>query len=302
MKSKSSFTLCSLVLAIIVGANGCARVTGQPTRPATGSNGTVSVFLTDAPADGVVAFSIQVTGVSLVGSNGASTNISRGVQEIEMRHLQLAPTLAFQSNIVPTGHFTSLNMSFANPQITLADAQGNVTILNANTTPSVHLSNFTINDPINLALQAAASASLAIDFDLRQSLQRDSIGNYVVTPVVSVNIITDSASDQNIENAEGTVVSVSSASSINLQLRDTGRIVNVVTNPGTAFADDAGQATTIEAGQYVAVDAQMQSDGSFLATQVDSVSPNPPLCFSGVVTGIIQDPSGNPSIEIVVQE
>src|ERR1700733_14388084 len=114
MKSKSSFTLCSLVLAIIIGVNGCTRVTGQPTRPATGSSGTVSAFLTDAPADGVVAFSIQVTGVSLVGSNGISTSISRGIQEIEMRHLQLAPTLAFQGN-VPPGTFTALNMEFANP-------------------------------------------------------------------------------------------------------------------------------------------------------------------------------------------
>jgi hypothetical protein len=261
----------------------------------------VSAFLTDAPADGVVAFSIQVTGVSLLGSNGVSTSISRGVQEIEMRHLQLAPTLAFQGN-VPPGTFTALNMSFANPQITLADAQGNITILNGKTTPSVLLSNFVINDSINLALQGAASASLAIDFDLRKSLQHDSRGNYIVTPAVSVNVITDSASDQNIENAEGTVLSAPSVGSVSLQLRDTGQVVNIVTNTGTLFAEDTGQSTAVVAGQFLGVDAQMQSDGSFLATRVDSVSGNPSLCFSGVVAGIIQDPSGNPSIEVVVQE
>jgi hypothetical protein len=301
MTMKSSFTFCSLALAILVGINGCARVTGQPTHTATGPTGSVSAFLTDAPADGVVAFSIQVTGVSLVGSNGVSTSISRGVQEIEMRHLQLAPTLAFQSN-VPAGTFTALNMSFANPQITLADAHGNITILNANTTPSVHLSNFVISDSVTVALQAAASASLAIDFNLRQSLQQDSRGNYLVTPSVSVNVITDSASDQNIENAQGTVVSSPSAGTVNVQLRDTGQIINIVTNTGTLFADDTGPSTAVVTGQFVAVDAQMQTDGSFLATRVDSVSPNPLQCFSGVVAGIIQDPSSNPSIEVVVQE
>jgi hypothetical protein len=301
MNTKSSFTFCSLALVIIAGINGCARVTSPPTHTATGPTGTVSAFLTDAPADGVVAFSIQVTGVSLLGSNGVSTSISRGVLEIEMRHLQLAPTLAFQG-IVPSGTFTALNMSFANPQITLADAQGNVTILNGNTTPSVHLSNFVINDSINVVLQGAASAGLAIDFNLRKSLQQDSRGNYVVTPAVSVNVITDSASDQSIENAEGTVLSAPSVGSVNLQLRDTGQVVSIVTNTGTLFADDTGQSTAVVAGQFVGVDAQMQNDGSFLATRVDSVSSNPSLCFSGVVAGIIQDPSGNPSIEVVVQE
>jgi hypothetical protein len=301
MNTKFSFTFCSLALLMIGEICGCAHVTSPPTHTATGPTGTVSAFLTDAPADGVVAFSIQVTGVSLIGSNGASTSISHGVQEIEMRHLQLAPTLAFQGNVSP-GTFTALNMSFANPQITLADAQGNVTILNGTTTPSVHLSNFVINDPINVVLQAAASASLAIDFDLRKSLQQDSRGNYVVTPVVSVNVITDSASDQSIENAEGTVLSAPSLGSVSLQLRDTGQVVSLVTNTGTLFADDTGPFTAVVAGQFVEVNAQMQGDGSFLATRVDSVSPDPPLCFSGVVAGVIQNPSGNSSIEVVVQE
>jgi uncharacterized protein (DUF1684 family) len=301
MKTKSGFTFCSLALVILGGISGCAHVTSPPTHGATGPTGTVSAFLTDAPADGVVAFSIQVTGVSLVGSNGISTSISRGIQEIEMRHLQLAPTLAFQGN-VPPGTFTALNMAFANPQITLADAQGNVTILNGTTTPSVHLSNFVINDPINVVLQAAASASLAIDFNLRQSLQQDSRGNYTVTPTVSVNVITDSASNQDIENAEGIVVSAPSPNSVNLQLRDTGQVVSIVTSTGTLFADDTGQMGSVETGQFVEVDAQMQSDGSFLATRVDSVSSDPPLCFSGIVAGVIPNPSGNPSIEVVVQE
>ena len=299
---KYSFTFCSLAVLIIASINGCARVTGQTTHPAAVSNGTVSAFLTDAPADGVVAFTIQVTGASLEATNGVSTNISRGVQEIEMRHLQLAPTLAFQSNSVPSGSFTSLIMTFANPQITLADGQGNVTVLNSTTMPSVRLASFVVNQPINMVLQTAGSASLAIDFDLRRSLQRDRTGNYVVTPVVSANVVTNSASNQNIENAEATVVSISSPSSVNVQLRDTGQIVSVVTNIGTSFADDVGQVTRIETGQDIEIDAQLQNDGTFLATRVDSVSPNPPLCFSGVVVGIIQDPSGNPSIGVVVQE
>ncbi len=302
LKTKYCFAVCSLALGVILGLNGCTGVASQPTHQATGSTGTVAAFLTDAPADGVVAFTIQVTGASLVGSNGVSTSISRGVQDIEMRHLQLAQTLAFQSSGVPTGYFTAFNISFANPQITLADAQGHVTVLNSSTMPSVRLTNFSVSRPINLALPSAGSASLAIDFDLHQSLQRDTNGNYVVTPNVNVNVVTNSASNQNIENAEATVVSVPSPNSANLQLRDTGQVVSVVTNTSTLFADNTGQSTSIEAGQDVEVNAQMQSDGSFIATRVDSVSSNPQMCFSGVVAGIIQDSLGASSVEVVVQE
>jgi len=302
MDTKYRFAVCSLALVIILGMSGCTGVTSQPTHPATGSTGTVAAFLTDAPAEGVVAFTIQLTGASLVTSNGVSTSISHGVQEIEMRHLQLAPTLVFQNNSVPVGYFTAFNVSFANPQITLADAQGHVTVLNSSTMPSVRLTNFTVNRPINLALQSAGSASLAIDFNLHESLQRDKDGNYVVTPAVDVDVVTNSVSNQNIQNAEATVVSVRSPNSASLQLRDTGQVMNVVTNTDTLFAESAGMSTNIEAGQYIELNAQMQSDGSFIATRVDAVSSDPQLCFSGVVAGIIQDSLGGSSVEVVVQE
>jgi hypothetical protein len=302
MNGKSSWTVCSLAVAMIVGLSACSGVPSQPTQTAHGSSGTVAAFLTDAPADGVVAFSIEVTGAALVGSNGVSTNISRGVQKIEMRHLQLAPTLAFQASGVPSGNFTALEMTFANPQITLADAQGNVTILNATSNPSVRLASVAVNQPISMVLQVTGSAGLAIDFDLRQSVQMDANGNYAVTPVVNVSAVTDSITEPSIENAEGTVVSIAALSSVNLQLHDTGQIVHVVTNDNTMFAADAGQFTSMETGQDIEVDAQFQGDGSFLATRIDSVSSDPPLCFSGVVAGIIQDASGNASVEVVVQE
>ena len=160
MERKTRLTLCVLVLPVAVALSGCVGVTSQPTRSVSRSNGAVTAFLTDAPADGVVAFNIEVTGAALVSSSGVSTDISPGVQEIEMRHLQLAPTLVFQGSNVPGGNFTALSMTFANPQITLADAQGNVTVLNASSTPSVRLKSVLANQPINLDLQAMGAALL----------------------------------------------------------------------------------------------------------------------------------------------
>jgi len=303
MKRQTRLTVCFLALLVAVAVSGCVGAASQSARSVSRSNGTVTALLTDGPADGVVAFNIEVTGAALVSSTGVSTDISPGVQEIEMRHLQLAPTLVFQGSNVPGGNFTALSMTFANPQITLADAQGNVTVLNASSTPSVRLKSVLANQPINLELQAMGAAHLSIDFDLRRSLQRDTIGNYVVTPTISANASNDLTSNQNIENAEGTVISIPEPNSLNLQLRDTGQVVRVLTNASTIFAGNAGQPFSgIETGQEVEINGGLQRDGSLLATRVNWLSPSPLLCFRGVVTGVVQDRLGTTSLGVIVQD
>lgn len=299
-KTVSAALLAALGL---LGLSGCAGITKatSTTTPAA-SSGSVAAFLTDAPADGVAAFSIQLTGATLVGTNGVSTSISTGVQQIEIRHLVLASTVALQNGGAPSGNYTALNLSFANPQMTLVDASGNVTLLNATTTPSVKLASVTVNAPISMSLAANGAAGLVMDFDLRQSISTDGNGNYVVTPVVNVSNVTDSPTEPNLQNAEGTVVSVPSSNSVNLLLIDTGQVVRLTTNPSTLFSADAGASANVTSGQYIDVDASFQTDGSFLASRVNTVSSNPALCFGGVVTGVTTDGLGNTTLGLVVQE
>jgi hypothetical protein len=299
------WTTCSAALIAVfglIGLSGCAGVVTAPSTTPAASSGSVAAFLTDAPADGVAAFTIQLTGATLVGSNGVSTSISTGVQQIEIRHLALASTVALQTAGAPSGNYTALNLSFANPQMTLVDGSGNVTVLTATTTPSVTLANVTVNAPISMSLAPNGAAGLVMDFDLRQSISSDGSGNYVVTPVVNVSNVTGSSTEPNLENAQGTVVSVPSSNAVNLLLEDTGQVVRVTTNPSTLFSADAGTVTSVSSGQYIDVDAAFQNDGTFLASRVNTVSSNPAMCFSGVVSGVTTDGSGNTTLAVVVQE
>ncbi len=290
----------SLASALLMTLGGCTRVPTQPVSPATGSSAKMAAFLTDAPANGIVAFRIDVTGAALVGSDGVSTSITNGVQEIELRHLQLAPTLAFQTSSAPMGNYTSLNMTLANAQITITDNQGNVAVLNANTTPGVWLANVSVNLPINVTLQPNLTSSLMIDFDVQRSLQIDAHGNYIITPELNVDALINPENLSDLQDAGATIISNPTPNVYTLQLQDTGQIVRVVTGPNTLFATQNGQASNLQTGQDVEFDAQLQADGSFLTSRINTLSSNSLVCFRGVVVGVGSG-SAN-AVAIVVQE
>ena len=306
MKAKYRWTASGIALVALISLTGCAT---QPTAtngtgtPATPTTSTVTAFLTDAPSPGIVAFRVDVTGASLEDSNGAITNLASGTEQVEFRHLELASTLGFRVGSSATGNFTTLNMSFANPQVTLSDAQGNITILNANTTPAARLTTVTLNQPITASLQPNSIAGLMIDLDLKRSIQIDSRGNYLITPMANLSVMEASQNECSLENAQGTVVSSSPASGIvNLQLRDTGQTVAVATGVSTLFAADAGELSSLQSGQSIEVNAHLQSDGSFMADRIDAVSSSSQSSFRGIVTAVSQDSAGKMSLVLVAQE
>src|SRR5580704_1211067 len=291
----------SLASALLATLGGCTGAPTRPGSPATGSSAKMAAFLTDAPANGVVAFRIDVTGATLVGSDGVSTSITNGVQEIELRHLQLAPTLAFQTSNAPMGNYTSLNIALAHAQITTADAQGNVAVLNANTTPGVRLANVAVSLPINVTLQPNLTSSLMIDFDVQRSLQVDTNGNYIITPELNVEALSNPESLSDLQDAGATIISNPTLNVYTLQLQDTGQIVRIVTGPNTLFATENGQPANLQTGQGVEFDAQLQTDGSFLVSRINTLSSNSLMCFRGVVVGVGSGSAGN-AVAIVVQE
>src|SRR4029077_15719489 len=101
---------------------GCAGAVQQKTPPPPGPTGTVAAFVTDAPANGVVSISLLVSGASLADSAGANTSIVSSTAQPEFRHLELAPTVMVQAPNIPTGSYSSLALTLANPQISISDS------------------------------------------------------------------------------------------------------------------------------------------------------------------------------------
>lgn len=285
-------TVLVALVGICCGCGGGGNSASQPP-PASGNT---TVFVTDAAADNVLAFAVDVTAASLVDSSGHAVSVSGLPRHLELRHLELAPAILFQAGL-PAGNYTSLNLTLANVEIDVAASGGAVRAFNPYTSPAVVISNSTISLPISLSVTANGTPGLMADFDLRSSLTNDASGNYIFNPVVLANSLSSSDPGWQLAGARGQIVSLS-GSSINVQLFDGNFTIPLQVNSNTQFSSDLQGISSLSAGQAVEVTAQF-NNGTYTAVSIDSDG-DPATAKRGIVTG---GPTGNGTpVAIVVQD
>jgi len=290
--------ILELAACAALGLSGCAGSTGQNEPPPPPQSGSVATLLKDAPADNVLAFQVDVTGVALTGSSG-SASLLNDMQQVELRHLQLSPTLLLQTNSVRAESYSTVRLTFANPRLTVLGAQGNVQKLTSSTTPSVGLSRVTVDVPLSLSLPSSSMVGLMVDFDLQQSIQTDAGGNYVVNPVVRAKLV--DASDDSF-HAYGRVEALpgSPPNSLDVRVIPGGQLLRLRTDANTRLSSTIGQFSSLRIGSMVELDARFQASGIHLATYITAGAPDPNLRYEGVVTRFRTN-GGTTSLEVVIQ-
>jgi len=134
-------------------------------------------------------------------------------------------------NSIPAGTYNTVTVTLANPQInylnvanpqTTPPTRPTITTLNGSSTPAVTLTqsmvSITLASP--LTVNAGDIVGLSFDFDLRQSIQVDSNGNFtgVVNPTLDLKAITPSDSDAYIDDfIAGVVTPNASSTSFTIQ-------------------------------------------------------------------------------------
>jgi hypothetical protein len=296
----------ALVLTVL-GLSGCTGTVqstqnvGQNAGPE--SMGTVATFLKTSSADGPATLKIVVSGLSATDLNGNVVPLLSSIQQPEIRHLELAPTMLSHMTTVPPGNFSSIVATLANPELSLVDAQGNVTQLTGTTTPSVRMAISSVSIPTAFSLTARSNAGVMLDFDLQRSISRDARGNYLINPVISSAQVSDPQPGQTLVDDVGTVTTVSSGtpSVINVRLQSIGSDVTVDTNGATLWSADITQFSNLQRGQSIEITADMKSSGSYMATFVGSSATELPTTYEGLLTEATQDSSGSFSFTVAVQ-
>jgi Domain of unknown function (DUF4382) len=301
---KLALILTGLGLAGCTGTVKSSQKLGQPL--SANSTGTVSMFLRATKASGTAAFTMVVSGLSAMDSSGNPVSLLNTVEVPEVRHLELAPAMLSQATMVPQGHFQSIFMTLANPEISVVDAQGNVTVLTGSTTPSVKLATSTVaisSLPGLFSVTARGNTEVMMDFDLERSISRDGAGNYVITPWITGTQMSTAQPEESLVDDIGTITTVSSGSApvLNMNLQSSGSNVTVDTNGETLWSADITQLSNLQAGQSVEITADMESSGSYLAKFVGSSTAEMPTTYEGLLTKTTQDSSGNTSFTVVVQ-
>ena len=226
MKWLAGSMLTALVAALTIGCGGGSSNSTTPTQAQTGS---VFVNGTDAPLPSVLSFEVDITGIT-VSDGGTPVSVWTGTQTVDFARLNGLHTL-LDMNTIPMGTYTTVAVTLANPQIsylnvtnpqTTPPTRPTITTLNGSSTPAVTLTQSMV--PITLASPLTVNAGdivgLSFDFDLRQSIQVDSNGNFtgVVNPTLDLKVITPSDSDAYIDDfVAGVVTPNASSTSFTIQ-------------------------------------------------------------------------------------
>lgn len=292
-----------LTLAGVLSGCGSTGATGSgttvtPPPPPTPGTANLSVFVKDAAADNVLAFKVDVTSVAVTDSTGKSTTLSTTPLTFELRHLELAPTIALEAGNLPSGGYNTLNLTLANPSL-IVNSAGTPTA----TTPQMTATSVAI--PLSsFSLPSGGTQGLSLDFDLQASITQNASGTYVINPVIHEAAVAPGSSGMQLVDTVGkiTALPASPASSFDFQASSAATAARIVTDANTVFDASIGKFSSLQVGQYVEVEGTLQNDGTFLAKYVELSASNPLLRVGGVVSAIQKDATGNPTgINLVVQ-
>jgi hypothetical protein len=262
--------------------------------------------MTDDPPSGVsvLSFQVSLTGATLSPANGTGSTVSLVGNPIQIDVTQLQALSAFLANEnVPAGTYSSLSLTFANPQLVIFNtfdtalgsscAVGSICTL----TPAIGNSatvSFT-SAPFPLAVSGSTPLGLLIDFHLNTVIQSDLSVNLGAANGISLSQVPAAAAGQAppFGLVTGTILSMNASQNQFTMQTAWGKTLTVDVNSSTQLVDwppcaSPGALSCLTAGSAVQVQvAAVNSDGSLLAASVKWLLVNQAQSVLGTVVGIV---------------
>ena len=315
----SKATSCSVLLfffAILLA--GCGGGMSSPNQPLSPNMVQASLTIHDNPPAGVtvLSFDIDVTGAQLQPSTSNSSQQPVSMldepEDIELEHLQTQSAL-LASKSVPTGTYSSLMVSFANPHMTIQNQTTASLTLGGQTcmqqqicefSPKLNQSSVTVQgSPFPITLTMNSPVVLKMDFNVDASVQSTDLS---ITPTVSLVQVptTNSGGQQDEEDVEvvGSIASIDQThQTFTVQSGMNGPTVTIATDSNTQYdfgtSCSPGSFSCLKTMEIVEVEAKMQATGSLLAFEVKLFQPPNEISFAGTISKVN---SGGTSFQIVL--
>jgi hypothetical protein len=273
---------CLLIAALVFfvscggGSGGSSLAPGSSVSGQT-ATAPVSLVVRDAPPAGVTIFTFQVTVTGAVLQPGNVSLVSSPIK-VEIKRLEIESAFLNTVN-VPAGTYSSVTVTFANPEITFLNNTGatiagcaNGSVCEFRPTMS-SLSATSSGPPFPLTISPNTPLGLLLDFDLNNSVQ----SNLSITPNISFSLLPPVQGTGQLEDLEvrGRVTAKDAANNrFTLQLTLAGMSIVVNVDQNTAF-EDFGEIglpnsfASLAVGHLVEVDLRLLPGGQFLATEVE---------------------------------
>jgi hypothetical protein len=319
MRKATLLLFTTTILLLMAGCSAALLFTSNtPTAP-SGDTAPVGLTVTDTPPAGVVVlfFQLSVTGVSLEPGNVSLLSSANPVP-VNVSQLQAESAFVGSANMAP-GTYTSLNLTFSNPQLTIYNSTGSAIGTCANNTicqltPAATPLTLTFSSsPFPITLTANSPLGLALDIHLNTVIQPDLTVNLAATNGVTLSQLPAPATGHPtsvLGQLMGTVQSLG-RNRFSLQTSYGGTYtvdVNSSTTydiPPTALCGSVCEIACqglgcLIVGDVVKVEAGLQPDGTLLASEVDYVESAGQQAVEGTIVGVTPSEEGT-SIDLILQ-
>jgi hypothetical protein len=292
-RSLSNNIVVLATIALVGALTACGGNINPVTNPTSAAKTAVQVSMGDAPSDSMLAFSMDISSMSLTGSNGA-VSVVASITPIELIHLTATmQPLAMVS--APQGSYTGASISIASATVMYMDPTTKAPMQKTIAGPITATTTF--STPMTVG---AMPMALGFDMNMATSVTQDSNGNMTLNPVFSVTTEAQGSGNPldptfgGIQEMMGTVSS-NSGSSFTMGSLQSTQGFTFATNSSTQF-DNINSMSMMTNGMLVTVDGNLQADGSLMATHVQSIMNSGGIMGGGVVTAVVGQPATQLSI------
>jgi hypothetical protein len=318
------FSLLVFIPLLIMLISGCGGNSTGPGTPLTIGVVTtpVSLTVTDTPPLGVqvLFFQLSITGAMLQPGNASLLNSTNPVP-VNVSQLQTETAFLGTANVA-TGTYTSLVLTFSNPQLTIFNGTSSTldgcaagTVCQVTPTPPTPpatspLSLTFSSAPVPVTVAANTPLAFKLDIHLNTVIQPDLSLNLAATNGVSIAQLPSVTSGPVavLGNLIGTVESLGT-NQFTLQTGD-GRTFTIDVNSGTTYSGFPSSACSSEnfsclaaptpPTQIVKVAVSLQTGGTLLATSVTYQQPATQQVVDGNIVGLSTS-GGNTVMQMILQ-
>lgn len=289
------------LLATWVACSGSTTVNNPPP-PGSAGSAPLSIAVRDTPPAGVTVLSFEITVTGAVLQPG---NVSLITTPIEIEITRLQVETAFFNNInIPAGTYTSIAVTFSNPELTILNNSGSTIAGCANGAvcelrPPLSSATVTYSGaPFPLTVAANTPLGLLLDFDLLNSIPTNLAS---LTPTISFSQLQAAQGTgvlEEIEDVIGRIVAVRPASNeFDLQTADGRTLTGIRWDMNTEFDDfsdvncAANNATCLMVGQIVELDLHLLAGGMLLAKEIEAEDDDLEEELEGIIVSIANLPA-----------
>jgi len=291
----------SLLSVAVLAVTGCGN--GSLSSSLSANSGSVFVVGTDAPLASVTSFAVQINSVVLTNSGGSTPSLVSGTPTVDFARYNGLQSL-LDMNSVPAGTYTGVTISLGSATIgylNTGTARPSISSQAATLTSSTV--NITLNKPL-VVTTGGEPVGLRMDFDLRQSIQTDSSGNFTgtVNPTFDVRTVARAEPGAYIDEFIAGVVSVNVSGQSFVVQGPHGRQFTIKVDGSTEWDGNASLSTLNTSsivqlsGHFDAADSTLDADevavltdtGFYATGQVTYVTPasGPATSFDLYVRGL----------------